>query len=1081
MDGSSKCCDEQRLTPQLVSNRPGLSAIAYRVATYASARRTMLAEIASTPGVADLTTRRSDDFMITVLESWAAVCDVLSFYQERIANEAFLRTAIQRSSVQRLAELLGYELDPGLAATTLLSFEVEEQESLLLPAGLRVQSVPGPGDKPQKYETLEALVGDCRLSRPRAWPVPRGCNPLAVGRRGAHLAPEQDGVGAAAELRPGTELALFGTIDGAPALERLVVAGVDVDGTHLRLRWKDAIATSGWTDSATLSRVGRRFGLFGANAPDEYAVPAESSGVVTWSLVSTDWKVSAGSALALDGNYDVEPGTELLLRAGSSQTVVRVEKVSKDTATVGPLEQGVTHLEVTPSLAEIADLRRVELVELVGEPVRLWGYDYPELLREPRVLVEGGWLGPGSIEIGRAYEGEEIGEGRSIGADEVPLDRTVLLRDGRGEVVAGTIQGARLVTTEAQVTTTTDDPHTRDELGLGRGAHVSFGLVSGDLTEYEGLSRPKPALEIRMGDQSPVALELGSSPSSLGTLAAALQAGLRAARPHPAFSEAIVTVVHGRLLLLPGRPNVDLEVAAPADDDETIVELGLDGVQARGLPVLVGRRHGSTSLNPSATAPEVSVAMGPIGPRLVKPALGSGSIGLGTVASALQAAVRNADLAPCFRHANVVVHEGRLLVMPGPLGVAHRSYLALDLTLDDTPRLGTEGLELLGNVVEASHGETVADEVVGDGDPTEAFQQFSLGDGPLTHLTAATDTGRKSTLTVLVDGVRWTEVDTLFGQRADARVYTVDVDDDGVAHLCFGDGVTGSRLPAGKGNVVASYRKGVGLAGRVPKGALRSLLERPKGLEGVVNPQAADGGGDPERAAEARANAPSSVQTLGRIVSLRDFEQYALSLASVAKARATWVWDGAERAVHLTLAAQEGAALSSTALEALHASLGKVRDPNRRLMLGDYVPVPLRVEAVLTVDDDYVARDVEAKARDALETALDFDQLRLGASVHLSRIQSVLQGVQGVRAVDVDRLGYVRPDGLSDAEHEAFLVERGAARGPGSTVRAVQPYIRIFAARPDPGRPGSVRSGELAVLEVPSRDLVLTTRGGLPR
>ena len=108
----------------------------------------MLNAIPTDVTLAGLTTREDDDFAITVLDLWAAVADVLTFYQERYANEAFLRTATRRESVRRLADLIGYQLAPGAAALTWLAFSLENGQALALPAGLRVQSVPGQGTKP---------------------------------------------------------------------------------------------------------------------------------------------------------------------------------------------------------------------------------------------------------------------------------------------------------------------------------------------------------------------------------------------------------------------------------------------------------------------------------------------------------------------------------------------------------------------------------------------------------------------------------------------------------------------------------------------------------------------------------------------------------------------------------------------------------------------------------------------------------------------------------------------------------------------------------------------------------------------
>ena len=54
------------------------------------------------------------------------VADVLTFYQERLANESFLRTASERRSILELARLIGYELHPGVAASGFLAFTLDD-------------------------------------------------------------------------------------------------------------------------------------------------------------------------------------------------------------------------------------------------------------------------------------------------------------------------------------------------------------------------------------------------------------------------------------------------------------------------------------------------------------------------------------------------------------------------------------------------------------------------------------------------------------------------------------------------------------------------------------------------------------------------------------------------------------------------------------------------------------------------------------------------------------------------------------------------------------------------------------------
>jgi hypothetical protein len=151
-------------TPQLITNRPALSSIAYRAGTYSSFNASLLAALSDpdSPVLALLRTRDPSDFSIALLDAWAVVLDILTFYQERLANEAFLRTAVDQRSVFELARLVGYVPSPGVAASAVLAFTLSSAtgspDNVLIPQGTRVQSVPGPGQTPQVFETSSDLT-----------------------------------------------------------------------------------------------------------------------------------------------------------------------------------------------------------------------------------------------------------------------------------------------------------------------------------------------------------------------------------------------------------------------------------------------------------------------------------------------------------------------------------------------------------------------------------------------------------------------------------------------------------------------------------------------------------------------------------------------------------------------------------------------------------------------------------------------------------------------------------------------------------------------------------------------------------
>ena len=178
MNEDCGCCEgTEQLTPRPIANRPGLNLLAYRVGTHAAFLETMKARLSNyfldipREGVdehgqpwadriyplADLTTRAAQDPSIALLDAWATVGDVLTVYQERIANEGYLRTATERRSILELARLVGYVLRPGVASTVYLAYTLDSnfKEEVVIPAGARAQSLPEGDGQPQSFETSE--------------------------------------------------------------------------------------------------------------------------------------------------------------------------------------------------------------------------------------------------------------------------------------------------------------------------------------------------------------------------------------------------------------------------------------------------------------------------------------------------------------------------------------------------------------------------------------------------------------------------------------------------------------------------------------------------------------------------------------------------------------------------------------------------------------------------------------------------------------------------------------------------------------------------------------------------------------
>src|SRR3984893_10154028 len=147
------CSGNSVQTPQGETNLPGLSSIVYRTGTWATFKESMLARLSSPdyPALSRLKTRDNDDFTIAFLDASSVVLDILTFYQERLVNESFLRTAGQLRSIVELARLIGYQPAPGVAASTYLAFTLKSAPGhppdpatppITIPPGTQVQSVP---------------------------------------------------------------------------------------------------------------------------------------------------------------------------------------------------------------------------------------------------------------------------------------------------------------------------------------------------------------------------------------------------------------------------------------------------------------------------------------------------------------------------------------------------------------------------------------------------------------------------------------------------------------------------------------------------------------------------------------------------------------------------------------------------------------------------------------------------------------------------------------------------------------------------------------------------------------------------
>jgi hypothetical protein len=167
MNDIAICPCETFVHPRVISNPPGRSVIAYRVGDYTTFRHAMLLSRPLETELANWRPSAKGDLALQMVEWWAYLADILTFYNERVANQAYLRTADLPESVQRLIHILGYRPRPGIGATGVLAALMSRPTSFTLPQGFPIQSKPGPGKQPQIFE----LAAKTQVSFPDVVPV----------------------------------------------------------------------------------------------------------------------------------------------------------------------------------------------------------------------------------------------------------------------------------------------------------------------------------------------------------------------------------------------------------------------------------------------------------------------------------------------------------------------------------------------------------------------------------------------------------------------------------------------------------------------------------------------------------------------------------------------------------------------------------------------------------------------------------------------------------------------------------------------------------------------------------------------
>jgi predicted phage baseplate assembly protein len=857
----SCCVGVHGLVPSASTNRPGLRELSWRVGTHSRFTATMLADISRQERLRELGRRTTDDFTIALIDAWAIALDILAFYQERILNESYLGTAVERTSLLELARLIGYELRPGLAAGVSLAFTLDSSpgspREVVIRAGTAAQSVPAKEEVPQTFETSADLLARPRWNELR----PRLTHPqiFDVTTRSFYLQ------GTSANLKPGDPMLLVTGNEGdAQTFLRILAVKLEPDQrrTYVTLEANPPAPVAYAAPSMFFGEL------------QDISLPGLRDSVMTSTISSTD----LGAALSMTGG-------------SIDQLIASIQAARRQPAEA-------------PTLGDPGLYALRAAVAAFGHNAPL----YASTPRDWRPFSQGGWADeetaafPNNWDedgwpITRTSADVDRGDGRTILLDQ----EVKSVADNDWVVLVSRSQGAKTYQAES----------------LSVESAADFGLSS---------KVTRVVLKAAPG---------GASTSGIDDYL------MRETAIHTA----------SELLELAELPIETLDANTSAIELEDIVP---DLEPGRRI-ILIGERIGDFEGVPGVEELEIASV---------------GQAGFTVIYLAR-------PLAFSYKRSSVRIHA---------------------------------------NVAPATHGETRV-EVLGSGDASVPFQTFFPKRPPITYVSSSqSPTGGLSTLEVRVNGVRWHQAPSFYPLAPTDRRFVVRLNDESKAEVQFGDGQRGSRLPTGLENVTAVYRSGLGAVGLVGAGRITLLPRKPLGVRAVTNPIAASGAQDAESRDNARVNAPVTVRTLERIVSLTDFEDFARTFSGIGKARADWVWAGSQRVIHVTVAGPEGADISPEVLENLIAAMRRAGVPHVPARVTPAERLYFTVAANLTVDADYESETVLAAAESALRAAFAFPEREFADRVASSEVIAILERVPGVTAVDLDSLVYEVTTGGNTAD-----------------------------------------------------------------
>lgn len=347
---------------------------------------------------------------------------------------------------------------------------------------------------------------------------------------------------------------------------------------------------------------------------------------------------------------------------------------------------------------------------------------------------------------------------------------------------------------------------------------------------------------------------------------------------------------------------------------------------------------------------------------------------------------------------------------------------------------------IYANTAFSGNGESQSEKFLGSGDATQSNQSFDFEVEDVSfESNRQFPAGVRCALDIIVAGRTWQQVSNINDSGPEDAHYLVRMKEDGTLSLIFGDGIRGRRLPTGNNNVRIIHKIGVGLSGNLAAMSLEKETKPHHLVDKIIQPIATAGGNDMEAAESMRDNAPASVLTLERAVSLSDFTHLTMSNSSVWQARAFRVQPGRGRKEQIQVAVvpSGGGSLGSLQQD-LAAFLASHALPAVQIAIIPFQSLIFDLNVTLRVvteqfDADFVAQEVKQSLLDSFS----LQQRKLGEPLYRSELFQAIEAVQGVANCQCE----IVDSGFKDASG-APAIPAQIASGTNGAIKRVSANIQ---------------------------------------